>query len=128
MERALRRELIQSRLLFPAVAKEAIRRVFDDQKPVAGGKLGDSLAFRARARRARRILKIGNDVEELRHLLLERALERLDIRAVRFERNAHERRAVAAKEADGAVVGRPLGEDDVAGANHVQAEKLDDLQ
>ena len=37
-------------------------------------------------------------------------------------------RAVTAQQADRAVVGRRLGEHDVAGLQHVQAEELDDLQ
>src|SRR4029077_13438389 len=110
-----------------AIAKRPVRRIFEKQEPVGGGELGDSASLRSRAGRTGRVLEVRNDVEELQHVRRERPLERLEIRTVGLERDAHDLRPVTTKERERAVVGRRLREDDVAGPQHVQAEELDEL-
>ena len=128
MERALGGQRVDRRLLFAPIAQQTVRRVLDEQEPVLFGQRGDAPPLRARAGRASRVLEIGDDVEELRRVLGERRFQGLEVRAVRFERDADHRRLMAAQERQGAVVGRRLDEHHVARLQQVQAQELDQLQ
>jgi hypothetical protein len=128
MKRALGGELVERRLLLAAIAKKAVRRVFDDQKSIVFRELDNPPSLGCRARHARGVLEIRDRVQKLRHLPDERPFERLDVRTVRLDRDAGHLRAVAAQERNGAIVGGRLGENHVAGFQHVQAEKLDELK
>ncbi len=111
-----------------AIAQQAVGGVLDDQKAMLFGERGDALSLRAGAGRAGRVLEVRDDVEELRRVLGQRRFERLEVRAVGLERDAHDRGVVAAKERQRPVVGRRFDEHHVARLHHLQAQELDQLE
>ncbi len=124
----LRRERPERGLLGAAIAQQAVGRVLEHVDAVLLAQLDDPPALGARAGRTRRVLEVRDRVEELRARAADRGLERTDVGAVRLEGNADHGRAVATQHGDRPVVGRRLGEHDVAGLEQREAEELDDLQ
>jgi hypothetical protein len=88
----------------------------------------DAAAHLPGTRRARRILKVGNNVEELGDVLFQRRFQRFEVRPVFLQRNTHHVGLMPPQQGDGAIVRGRFGEDHVAGPHPAPQQELHDLQ
>ena len=106
----------------------AVGVVLEDPEPVLGGELDQPRPLLGRERAAGRVVGVGDDVDELDRPLGERRLQCPEVEPVGLQRHRHQLGPELAQEQQGAVVGRLLDDDPVAGADEVAEQHRAGLQ